>query len=248
MARDASPEIAALERALLAMDRVTAVRILTGGPLASGMAATPGVDGAALPAVPLERIDTVLVPVLRSIGLQWGAGHAALSQVYMAARIAEEIVERVEPAQRAVRPGAPRVGVAVLEDRHELGKRIVAMSLRAVGYPPIDYGAGIGADDLARRAADDDLDVLLVSTLMLRSVMRVEALAGHFARMRKAPRLVVGGAPFLFDESLWREVGADAMGRTASDAIAFAEAAIAVAPAVATQPGSADLSVRGMPS
>jgi methanogenic corrinoid protein MtbC1 len=30
--------------------------------------------------------------------------------------------------------------------------------------------------------------------------------------------VVVGGAPFLFDPLLWREVGADAMGRSASEA------------------------------
>jgi len=36
-------------------------------------------------------------------------------------------------------------------------------------------------------------------------------------------KVVVGGAPFLFDEELWREVGADAMGRSASDAVAIVE-------------------------
>jgi len=29
----------------------------------------------------------------------------------------------------------------------------------------------------------------------------------------------VGGAPFIFDPNLWQEVGADAMGRNAADAI-----------------------------
>ena len=31
--------------------------------------------------------------------------------------------------------------------------------------------------------------------------------------------IVVGGAPFRFDPLLWREVGADAFGRTAADAV-----------------------------
>jgi methanogenic corrinoid protein MtbC1 len=33
----------------------------------------------------------------------------------------------------------------------------------------------------------------------------------------------VGGAPFLFDDQLWQEVGADAMGKSASDAVAIVE-------------------------
>jgi methanogenic corrinoid protein MtbC1 len=35
---------------------------------------------------------------------------------------------------------------------------------------------------------------------------------------------VVGGAPFLLDDELWKEVGADAMGRSASEAIEIVEA------------------------
>jgi len=31
--------------------------------------------------------------------------------------------------------------------------------------------------------------------------------------------LIVGGAPFRFDANLWKEVGADAMGKNASEAI-----------------------------
>jgi methanogenic corrinoid protein MtbC1 len=33
----------------------------------------------------------------------------------------------------------------------------------------------------------------------------------------------VGGAPFLFDDRLWQEVGADAMGKSASDVVAIVE-------------------------
>jgi methanogenic corrinoid protein MtbC1 len=35
---------------------------------------------------------------------------------------------------------------------------------------------------------------------------------------------VVGGAPFRFDEALWRKVGADAMGRNGTDALRILEA------------------------
>ncbi len=210
--------IAALERALLAMDRVTAYRILTGRD-DTGSALVPGLDGASIPPIPLERVDALLVPVLRSIGNGWGAGSVALSQVYMSARIAEEIISRVAPVERPVRDPAPVIGLATLEDRHELGKRIVGISLRAVGYPVIDYGSGITAEELADRAAEDGVQVLLVSTLMLRASMRVSVLAARLGELAARPRLVVGGAPYLFDESLWREVGADAMGRSAADAI-----------------------------
>jgi methanogenic corrinoid protein MtbC1 len=33
----------------------------------------------------------------------------------------------------------------------------------------------------------------------------------------------VGGAPFLFDNQLWQEVGADAMGNSAAEAVTIVE-------------------------
>lgn len=225
MPQQPEPAIAALERALLAMDRVTAYRVLAGRE-AADPGAIPGLDGARIAPIPLERLDALLVPVLRSIGNGWGAGRVALSQVYMSARIAEEIISRSEPADRPVRIAAPVIGLATLEDRHELGKRIVALTLRAAGYPVIDYGAGIGADDLAERAQADRVEILLVSTLMLRAAMRVEALATRLGESATRPHVVVGGAPYLFDDSLWKEVGADAMGRSASDAIDLVRALV----------------------
>jgi methanogenic corrinoid protein MtbC1 len=36
-------------------------------------------------------------------------------------------------------------------------------------------------------------------------------------------KLIVGGAPFRFDAHLWKAVGADAMCRTASDAVSVIE-------------------------
>jgi methanogenic corrinoid protein MtbC1 len=211
-------DLADLERALLGMDRTTAARVLA-GPAAPEIVGVPGLDGARMPPIPVERIDGLLVPALRSIGNAWGAGRVALSQVYMAARVADEIVAGIEATARPHRSPAPKMGLAVLEDRHELGKRIVSMTLRAVGYPVHDYGAGITVESLAEHAAADELDILLVSTLMLRSAIRVEALRKELDTYARRPRIIVGGAPYLFDEGLWHEVGADAMGRSAADAI-----------------------------
>lgn len=216
--RGAGQDLTDLERALLSTDRVTAARILA-GPFASGVVGVPGLDGSRVPPIPVSRVDNLLVPALRSIGNAWGAGRVALSQVYQAARAAEDIVGAIEAESQLRRHPAPRIGLATLEDHHSLGKRIVSMTLRAVGYPIRDYGAGVSVEALAEHAAEDELDVLLVSTLMLRSCMRVEALRKELDAFARRPRIVVGGAPYLFDGGLWREVGADAMGRSAADSI-----------------------------
>jgi methanogenic corrinoid protein MtbC1 len=54
---------------------------------------------------------------------------------------------------------------------------------------------------------------------MLPSALQVrEVRAGLWAAGANV-RVIVGGAPFRLDTQLWREVGADAMGRNAAEAI-----------------------------
>jgi methanogenic corrinoid protein MtbC1 len=56
---------------------------------------------------------------------------------------------------------------------------------------------------------------------MLPSALEVKAVRATLARRGHRVRIAVGGAPFLLDPELWREVGADAFGRSASDAVAI---------------------------
>ena len=166
-------------------------------------------------------MDSLVVPALQRIGEAWEAGDLALAQLYLAGRIAEEVVTAALPATRPFFAGAPPIAIAVLEDHHVLGKRLVLSALRAAGYGVTDYGRGVGVDDLVSRCVVDRPRILLVSTLMLPSALRVRDLAAGLATLDGRPTLLVGGAPFRLDPELWREVGADAGGRNSADAIAL---------------------------
>jgi trimethylamine corrinoid protein len=78
-------------------------------------------------------------------------------------------------------------------------------------------------DEAVTRAGEDRLRVLLVSALMLPSALHVRDLVLRLKSASPDLKVVVGGAPFLFDPELWREVGADAMGRSASEAASIIE-------------------------
>jgi methanogenic corrinoid protein MtbC1 len=163
-------------------------------------------------------MESLVVPALQRVGAAWEAGDLALAQHYLAGRIAEEVVTAALPASRPQVDGAP-LAIAVLEDHHVLGKRLVLSALHAAGYAVADYGRGVGVDDLVERCRAERPRVLLVSTLMLPSALRVRDLAAGLADLETRPALVVGGAPFRLDPELWREVGADAGGHTSADAI-----------------------------
>lgn len=194
--------MAHLEQALLSINR---------------MAAGELINGALEERTGIELVEGLIVPTLERIGCGWEKGILSLSQVYMAARICEELVDSVLPPTSPERKHQPRMAVAVFEDRHRLGKRIVYSVLRASGFEILDYDHA-DIDDLVRRVAEDRVEVLLLSTLMLHSALRVRELR---TRLRDPEvRIVVGGAPFRFDDQLFKEVGADAMCRDASQIVA----------------------------
>lgn len=169
---------------------------------------------------PMAAVEALMVPALVELGEQWNAGRIALSQIYMSSRICEDIVERALPAGKAGHQDHTRLAIAVLCDYHTLGKRIVLSVMRASGLDILDYGR-MEVDALVERVVADEVRILLISVLMLPSALKVKAVrAGLDARTAKV-KIAVGGAPFLFDPALWREVGADAMGRNAADAVAI---------------------------
>lgn len=196
------------EQALLALDRVRASELL---------------DATAAERTPLQAVEILVQPALERIGDAWEGGSCALSQIYMSGRICEELVQVLLRSGEATpwsAPGDVRLGLAVLEDYDLLGKQIVGTVLRAVGWPVADYGRQT-VDELVARVQQDCVDILLISTLVLTAALRVRELVTRLRQVSPQTRIIVGGAPFRFDPELWQEVGADAMGMNAADAIAL---------------------------
>ena len=161
--------------------------------------------------------EEVIVPVLDQIGDRWQRGDLSLAQVYMSGRLCEALLDEIATTNpEEIKEFG--VAVAVLEDFHVLGKRIVCSVLHTAGYSFKDYGP-ISLEELVEKVQNDNIRILLVSTLMLNSALRVQQLKEHFTSRGMDVKLIVGGAPFRFDPNLWREVGADATSPTASGVV-----------------------------
>jgi len=191
-----------LKKSLLSVNRVLAFQILE--ELMGEQSAT-------------EIAEEIIVPSLEEIGKDWEDGRIALAQVYMSSRICEEWVERNFPLEPIDRDHIP-VAIAVLEDYHLLGKRIVKAMLRSAGIPVSDYGT-LSVQQLLAKALKDNIEVLLVSTLMLPSALRIKELTGLLQNKSPNTKVIVGGAPFRYDSQLWREVHAYAVGLNGADAL-----------------------------
>ncbi len=190
--------------ALLSLDRLSAKRIFL-------------VNSQSLSKV--QFIEEVVVVALERLGMKWQEGTVALSQVYMGGRICEDLVEEILPPGAPERKDQPKMAICVLADHHKLGKMIVYSVLRASGFELSDYDT-LEIPALVERVEKDRIKLLLISVLMLSSALKVKQLKENLKELHLDVKIIVGGAPFRFDDRLWQEVGADGMCRTASEAVA----------------------------
>lgn len=194
------------ESALLKIDRIGAKKILY--------------DGLKIFS-PIDIANEIVTVVLEKIGRDWEKGELSLSQVYMSGKICEEVMDQILPLGEGRIDLKESVALVVLEDYHVLGKRIVYSALRAAGYELTDLGAGVSVQSLTNIVREKKIKMLLISTLILPSALKVKTLRTSLQNYDL--KIVVGGAPFRFDSNLWKEVGADAFGYNASDALKIIE-------------------------
>jgi methanogenic corrinoid protein MtbC1 len=198
------PEVDDFESALLSMDQPAANRLLLttyreGGPVAA--------------------FNDLVIPALVRIGSGWEAGDVALAQVYMSGRLCQQLIADLPAAEARGRTNQPKMAIGILEDSHVLGKQIVVQMLLSAGYSVTDWGARLSVEQVIERVAREQIDVLFLSVLMLRSALMVAQVRQGLSQRGLHPVIVVGGAPFRFDPDLSSEVGADYVGRSASDVL-----------------------------
>ncbi len=165
----------------------------------------------------IQVAGELVTQALERIGNAWESGNVSLSQVYMAGIICEELIDKILPPMSSERKGKPTMAIAVFEDFHILGKRIIYSSLRAGGFELLDLGNGLTTEDVIKKVEENNVKILLLSVLMLPSALKIKKLTEHLAGTDV--KVIVGGAPFRIDSELWIEVGAYAMGKNSADAL-----------------------------
>lgn len=163
-----------------------------------------------------QMFEKIVVPAMERIGELWEEGEVALSQIYTSGIIIEEIADEVFKPRETNSVNSEKMGICVLEDYHFLGKRIVYSTLKSAGKNITDFHRK-NVDEIVQKTLDDNIDILLISTLMLPSALKIKTVVEKLKERRSEVKIVVGGAPFRFDDQLWKEVGADAMCYNASD-------------------------------
>ena len=163
-------------------------------------------------------LESILVTSLERIGRDWESGKVALSQVYMSGRICEDLIGANNSDNEDNSEVSGKYAIALLNDYHMLGKRIVLSALRSAGFKIQDWGR-LTSEQVVSSIEENGTEVALISTLMLSSALCVSDIRTRLDKKGLNCRLLVGGAPFRLDKNLWKEVGADATADNAMGSI-----------------------------
>ena len=111
-------------------------------------------------------------------------------------------------------------------DLHDIGKNIVAAMLKGAGYQITDLGTDVEASKFASAVKDANPDILGLSALLTTTMRAMKDVIEELkkAGVRDGVKIMVGGAPLTQDYA--DEIGADAYGRDAADAVKKAKALI----------------------
>lgn len=173
-------------------------------------------------ATPEEVIFSIVIPGMeRMIGGMMSDSLVTLSQHFLASQIAEEVTDMLIPHFKTAPEMQGHVVIgASYGDFHGLGKKIVSGCLRAKMFQVTDVGINARPERFVEEACAVGAQVIGISSMMVhtavgeqgprrvRALLREQGLEGRI-------KIVVGGAPYRFHDTLYREVEADAWGATA---------------------------------
>jgi methylmalonyl-CoA mutase cobalamin-binding domain/chain len=165
---------------------------------------------------------------MKTIGDKYEAGEYFLSELIMSAEIFKRALDELGLDRSAADTGTRGTVVlgTVHTDIHDIGKNIVASVLSANGFKVVDLGVDVPAQRFVDAARENDAKVIGLSCLLTTAFPAMLQTVAAFAAagLRDKVTIMIGGGPVNSD--LAQQLGADAAGTSAQDAVILAGKAV----------------------
>jgi len=181
-------------------------------------------DGVDADAILLEG----MIPAMESIGGQFTTGEVFIPEVLLSARAMNAAMSELEPffaGEREEQQHRILIGT-VAGDMHDIGKNMVAIMLRGVGYSVKDIGINVSAEEFVQQVERFKPRILALSALLTTTMMEIGNVlqALDESGLRERVKVLVGGAPL--NAKFARDIGADAYARDAGEAVEVARSLV----------------------
>lgn len=145
----------------------------------------------------------VLQPALYELGDRWARGDIDVAQEHFASAVSARMIALLGEQLR-IEPRDGRLAVVACSpgELHCLGAQMLGDFLQGDGWEVIQLGASMPAADLAQCVADEQPDVVALSTAMPDRLDGAAETLVRLAGLEPRPFLVVGGGGWRGEETL----------------------------------------------
>lgn len=148
---------------------------------------------------PLHVIEGPLMDGMNVVGTLFGEGKMFLPQVVKSARVMKKAVAYLQPFIEAEKGGKVETQGKILMatvkgDVHDIGKNIVSVVLACNNFEVIDMGVMVPAEDILRKAKEENVQIIGLSGLITPSLDEMVDVAKEMTRQGFNIPLMVGGA------------------------------------------------------
>lgn len=179
--------------------------------------------------IPTEEImNRGLIPAMEQVSRKYSKEQFYVPEVIMSARamsVGTAILEDYMEPEEQESIGTVVIGT-VKEDLHNIGKNLVAMMLRGVGFTVYDLGYDVTVDTFIEKAGEYRADIICMSAMLTTTMQEMKKVIGKLVnkKLRDQYIIMVGGAPVT--EAFARNIGADIYTRDAGSAASMAKEAM----------------------
>ena len=144
-------------------------------------------------------IEGPLMAGMNTVGQLFGEGKMFLPQVVKTARTMKQAVSILQPYIEADKAeGGKRAGKVLLAtvkgDVHDIGKNIVGVVMSCNTYEIIDMGVMVPAEQIVRKAKEEQVDIIGLSGLITPSLEEMVNVARELQRAGMDIPIMIGGA------------------------------------------------------
>lgn len=177
---------------------------------------------------PKAILNEGLLAGMMIVGEKFKNNEVFVPEVLVAARALNAGLTILEP--KLVEVGNEPVGKIVIGtikgDLHDIGKNLVAMMMKGVGFEVIDMGVDVEPDAFIAKAEEVGADVICISALLTTTMPGMQATIDALKErgLRDKYIVMVGGAPV--NQSFADQIGADYYTPDAATAAEVAKKAV----------------------
>jgi len=162
-----------------------------------------------------------LLSAMDLVGERFGEGEIFIPQVIWSAKAMQAGMDLLRPHfTESQQQKSARIVIGTAQgDIHDIGKNLVGMMLEGAGFEVVDLGVDIKPERFIEKAVEEKADIIAVSALLTTTMMSMaEVVSLKNEKALSSLKVIIGGAPL--SSGFCKEIGADAYGVDAMDAVA----------------------------